>query len=91
MLTIQDFGLLKYAECVIKETLRLYPPVPIYAREISEPCVVGQLKSLRLILKILIKRLINNYNVLEMFYSKYGKSTSLNLFFWYCLYCCAIF
>ena len=34
--TIEDVPKLKYLECCIKESLRLYPPVPIITRYISE-------------------------------------------------------
>ena len=39
--TIQDVAKLKYLECCIKETLRLYPSVPAVMRYITEDIHVG--------------------------------------------------
>jgi hypothetical protein len=39
--TIQDVAELKYLECCIKETLRLYPSVPAVMRYITEDIHVG--------------------------------------------------
>ncbi len=51
--TIQDVAELKYLECCIKETLRLYPSVPAVMRYITEDIHVGnvtyQLFTLQLI------------------------------------------
>jgi cytochrome P450 family 4 len=42
--TMQELSELKYLECCIKESLRLYPSVPIFARRINEDVNVGKYK-----------------------------------------------
>ncbi len=42
--TIEDTTKLKYLECCIKESLRLYPAVPIISRYISEDFELGGYK-----------------------------------------------
>ncbi|XP_037559555.1 cytochrome P450 4V2 [Dermacentor silvarum] len=40
--TIEDVKQLKYMECVVKESMRLYPPVPLIARNVDEDMQVGE-------------------------------------------------
>lgn len=40
-LTNQDLNNLKYLECVINETLRLFPPAPFLGRSIANDCEIG--------------------------------------------------
>ncbi|XP_077539168.1 cytochrome P450 4V2-like isoform X1 [Haemaphysalis longicornis] len=40
--TIEDIKQMKYLECVLKESMRLYPPVPIIARNVDEDMNVGE-------------------------------------------------
>ncbi|KAJ2949960.1 hypothetical protein O0L34_g11283 [Tuta absoluta] len=40
--TIEDFNEMRFLDCCIKESLRLYPPVPLLARYISEDIKLGK-------------------------------------------------
>lgn len=40
-LTVQDYNNMKYFDRVIKESLRLYPPVPYMGRTLEEPLTLG--------------------------------------------------
>lgn len=46
-LTVQDLNGMQYFDMFIKETLRLYPPVPFMGRQLMESLRIGELKSFK--------------------------------------------
>lgn len=40
-MTIGDYNKMEYLTCFIKETLRLYPPVPFIGRQLTEDITFG--------------------------------------------------
>jgi len=40
--TSEDISEMKYLECVIKESLRMFPPVPFYGRKLLEEVKIGE-------------------------------------------------
>ena len=63
--TMQDCSQLKYLECCIKETLRLYPSAPFVARRLTEDVQIGQLpftdSNMVIILRVVIKGRCHKY------------------------------
>ena len=39
--TVEDIPQLRYTNMVIKESMRLYPPVSIFGREAARDCTIG--------------------------------------------------
>ncbi|KAH7984479.1 hypothetical protein HPB52_021524 [Rhipicephalus sanguineus] len=60
--TVEDIKKLKYLDCVIKESLRLYPPVPLVARNIDEDVHIGQ-RFAQLEEKIMLTHILRNFRV----------------------------
>lgn len=60
--SVQDAAELKYLECCIKETLRLYPSVPAIMRCLTEDIEIGQRK------KNASNRILDNLNFTLLLY-----------------------
>jgi cytochrome P450 len=57
---LEDLAKMKYLERVVKEAMRLYPPVSIIGRQLSEDVEIGES-----IIPIEIHSVVHNYLVVQ--------------------------
>ncbi|VVC93626.1 unnamed protein product [Leptidea sinapis] len=63
--TMEDLSKMQYLECCIKESLRLYPPVPFISRRLTEPVKLSQ-KFAMMELKSIVSAVLRKFKLVPV-------------------------